>query len=52
MSTVPDVRTPYERRVDLVTEVVTTYSPLPKAAADELAVLILHALDHIPEKVR
>ncbi|GAA4880091.1 DUF6307 family protein [Pseudonocardia benzenivorans] len=52
MSTISDIRTPYEQRVDLVAEVVTTNSPLPKAAADELAVLILHALDHIPEKVR
>lgn len=45
-------QTPYERRVDFVTDAVTANSPLTKAASRELAVLILNALDHIPERVR
>lgn len=52
MTAIVDTRTPYERRVELVTAVVTANSPLPNGAAGELAVLILHALDHIPESVR
>ncbi|WP_433505414.1 DUF6307 family protein [Pseudonocardia halophobica] len=43
---------PYERRVELVTDVLVANSPLAKEAAGELAVLVLHALDHIPERVR
>ncbi|MEU7813300.1 DUF6307 family protein [Pseudonocardia sp. NPDC049154] len=45
-------QTPYERRVELVTDAVAANSPLTRAAAGELAVLILNALDHIPERVR
>lgn len=47
-----DFRTPYERRVDLVTAVVTDHSSLKKDEAVDLAVQILHAIDHIPENVR
>ena len=43
---------PYEKRLGLVRETLTTYSPLDDAAAGELAVHVLHALNSIPEKVR
>jgi hypothetical protein len=45
-------QSPYEHRVELVTEVMIANSPLAREAAGELAVLILQALDHIPERVR
>ncbi|WP_181779958.1 DUF6307 family protein [Pseudonocardia pini] len=45
-------QTPYERRVELVTEVVTANSTIKESAAVALAVQILSALDHIPERVR
>jgi hypothetical protein len=46
------LRSPYETRLKLVQETVTTYSPLEDAAARELAIHILHALNSIPEKMR
>ena len=46
------VRSPYEKRLRLVQETLRTYSSLDDAAAGELAVHVLHALDSIPEKVR
>ncbi|MGK2882240.1 MAG: DUF6307 family protein [Mycobacterium sp.] len=52
MATATVIHTPYERRVELVHDVITTHSKLNKKAADELAVHILHALNSIPEKVR
>jgi hypothetical protein len=45
-------RSPYERRVQLVTDALIANSPLTEEPARELAVLVLHALDHIPERVR
>jgi len=45
-------RSPYEKRLKLVQETLRKYSSLDDAAAAELAVHVLHALDSIPEKVR
>jgi hypothetical protein len=46
------VRSPYEIRLDLVQETLRAHSPLDDAAARELAVHVLHALNSIPEKIR
>ena len=46
------IRSPYEIRVKLVQEAVSAHSPLDAAAAHELAVHVLHALNSIPEKIR
>lgn len=48
------LRSPYEIRVKLVQETVQAYSPLDldEAAARELAIQILNALNSIPEKIR
>jgi hypothetical protein len=46
------LRSPYEMRLRLVQETLTTYSPIDGAAAGELAVHVLHALNSIPEKIR
>jgi hypothetical protein len=43
---------PYEKRLKLVQETLRHNSKLDDAAAGELAVHVLHALDSIPEKVR
>jgi hypothetical protein len=42
----------YDQRVKLVKDIVTTQTKLDSRTASELAVLILHAVDSIPEKVR
>jgi hypothetical protein len=42
----------YDRRVKVVADALTQNSKLAQPAAAELAVHVLHALDHIPEKVR
>ena len=46
------LRTPYVRRLELVTDTIRTHSKLGDKAASELAVHVLHALNSIPEKVR
>jgi hypothetical protein len=46
------LRSPYDRRVDLVKDTITAHSKLSDKAASELAVHVLHALSSIPEKVR
>jgi hypothetical protein len=48
------LRSPYEIRVNLVQETLRAYSPLDldEAAARELAVRVLYALNSIPEKIR
>jgi hypothetical protein len=46
------IRSPYENRLKLVQDTLTTYSALDHKAAGKLAVQVLHTLDHIPEKVR
>jgi hypothetical protein len=42
----------YDQRVKLVADTIMTRSKLKGEAATELAAHVLHALDHIPEKVR
>lgn len=42
----------YEKRVDTVQNAIRHNSKLDKETAGDLAVLVLHALDHIPEDVR
>jgi hypothetical protein len=43
---------PYEQRVKLVQETLTTNSSIDDVAAGELAVHVLHALNSIPERIR
>ena len=43
---------PYERRVALVVDTVARHTELTGPAAHELAVRVLHALDHMAENVR
>ncbi|KZM71660.1 hypothetical protein AWN90_02750 [Nocardia terpenica] len=45
-------KTPYERRMTRVRDVVREYSDLDDSAATALAVQVLRALDSIPEKIR
>lgn len=52
MATQTLLRSPYDRRVDLVKDTITANSKLGDKAAGELAVHVLHALNSIPEKVR
>jgi uncharacterized protein DUF6307 len=42
----------YDRRVKITADALVRHSKLTEAAAVKLAVHVLHALDHIPEKVR
>jgi hypothetical protein len=44
--------TPYEERLRIVQEALSTHSKIGDAAAGELAVHVLHALNSIPEKIR
>jgi hypothetical protein len=46
------MRTPYENRLKLVQDTMTTNSMLDDDAAGQLAVRVLDALDSIPEKIR
>lgn len=46
------IRTPYDKRLELVTHTIEAHSALEGAAAGELALQVLHALNSIPEKVR
>jgi len=43
---------PYDYRVQLVANALVEHSELTKETATELAVQVLDALDHIPERVR
>jgi hypothetical protein len=43
---------PYDNRVKLVADTISEHEKLSGKAAAELAVHVLRALDHIPEKVR
>jgi Family of unknown function (DUF6307) len=52
MASKSTVLSPYEKRVKLVQETLTTHSPIDDAAAGELAVHVLHALNSIPERIR
>jgi hypothetical protein len=42
----------YEQRIRLVANALTQHSKLSEKEASDLAVHVLYALDHIPEKVR
>lgn len=42
----------YDQRVALVAHALTQNSKLEEKAATDLAVHVLNAIDHIPEKVR
>ena len=42
----------YERRLEMVRDVVSGRTELGDKEARDLAVHVLHALDHIPERVR
>jgi len=44
--------TAYERRLKMVEDVLTGRTGLDGKAAQDLAVQVLRALDHIPERVR
>jgi hypothetical protein len=52
MASPTTIRTPYEIRVELVKDTITAHSGLDDAAAGELAVRVLRALNSIPEKIR
>ncbi|WP_244168065.1 DUF6307 family protein [Mycobacterium paraffinicum] len=52
MATKPALRTPYEIRIDLVQDTLRAHTSLDGAAARELAVEVLFALNSIPEKIR
>lgn len=42
----------YEQRIELVASALTQHSKLSAKDASDLAVHVLYAIDHIPEKVR
>jgi hypothetical protein len=42
----------YDQRVQLVADALERHSKLDEKTAAELAVHVVHAIDHIPEKVR
>lgn len=52
MASSTTLRTPYDLRVELVTDTIKKHSKIGDKAAGELAVQILHTLNSIPEKVR
>jgi hypothetical protein len=52
MASPTPLRTPYIERLELVSDIIGAHSKLDDAAAGELAVHVLHALNSIPEKMR
>lgn len=50
--TATDHPSAYERRLKMVQDVLSGRTELADEAARELAVHVLRALDHIPERVR
>jgi Family of unknown function (DUF6307) len=42
----------YEQRIQLVASALSQHSKLNEKDASDLAVHVLYAIDHIPEKVR
>lgn len=52
MTSLTTFRTPYEIRLQLVTDTISAHSKLGDDAAGTLAGHVLHALDSIPEKMR
>jgi len=52
MASLTTIRTPYEIRLQLVTDTISAHSKLGNDAAVKLAAHVLAALNSIPEKVR
>lgn len=52
MASPTTIRTPYELRLELVSDTIKAHSKLADKAASELAVRVLHTLNSIPEKIR
>lgn len=52
MSSNGTVLSPYDKRVQLVVKTINDNEKLGDKATLKLAVQVLHALDHLPEKVR
>jgi hypothetical protein len=52
MSNAVAFKSPYEIRVELVTRVVKENTALDEKSSAALAVSVLRAIDHIPEKIR
>jgi hypothetical protein len=52
MTSFTTVRTPYDIRLQLVTDTISAHSKLGNDAAVKLAVHVLAALNSIPERVR
>lgn len=52
MTSLSTFRTPYEIRLQLVTDTISAHSKLGNDAAGKLAEHVLGALNSIPEKVR
>jgi hypothetical protein len=52
MSNAVAFKSPYEIRVELVTNVVKENTALDEKSSVALAVSVLRAIDHIPEKIR
>ncbi len=52
MASLTTIRTPYEIRLQLVTDTISAHSKLGNDAAVKLAEHVLAALNSIPEKVR
>jgi uncharacterized protein DUF6307 len=52
MTSLTTFRTPYEIRLQLVTDTISAHSKMGDEAAVKLAVHVLHALNSIPEKMR
>ena len=52
MAALPTFRTPYEIRLQLVTDTISAHSKVGHDAAVKLAAHVLAALNSIPEKVR
>ena len=52
MASPSTIRSPYDRRVELVKDTISAHSKLGDKAAGELAVHVLQVLNSIPEQVR
>lgn len=52
MTSVKTFRTPYDLRLELVKDTITSHSKLGDKAASDLAVHVLQAINSMPEKIR
>ena len=52
MASSTTIRSPYERRVELITDTITENSKLKPGAARDLAIHVLQAINGIPETMR